>query len=106
MDARRRHALPALVSDATTLPDGRVLVISGMTGSVHWVDTPEVYNPTTNTWTLLTGISTPEVHEEEYPLTSVMPDGRVLVVAGSTGKAFIMDVNAQTLTAVPVPPAT
>jgi hypothetical protein len=92
---------PRWYPSATTLPDGRVLVISGMTSSGHWVDTPEVYDPTTNTWTLLTGISTPEVHEEEYPLTTVMPDGRVLVVAGSTGKAFIMDVNAQTWTAVP-----
>jgi hypothetical protein len=92
---------PRWYPSATTLPDGRVLVISGMTTSGRWADTPEVYNPATNTWTLLTGISTPEVHEEEYPLTSVMPDGRVLVVAGKTGAAFIMDVNAQTWTAVP-----
>ena len=38
---------------ATLLPDGRVLVVSGEITPGVWEDTPEVYDPVANTWTLL-----------------------------------------------------
>ena len=43
-----------------------------------WADTPEVYDPATNTWTLLSKISTSQVHEEEYPFSYLIPNGNVL----------------------------
>ncbi|MET0564661.1 MAG: galactose oxidase-like domain-containing protein, partial [Gaiellaceae bacterium] len=70
---------------ATTLGDGRVLVVSGdnmilgRTGVPEpFIDTsntlPEVYNPTSNTWTDL-----PQAQRfiPLYPFMFVMPDGRV-----------------------------
>ena len=63
----------------TELADGRYVAISGnSTDANHWADTPEVYDPTTNTWTVLTGISTSQVHEEEYPFSYLIPNGNVL----------------------------
>ena len=40
----------------------------------HWADTPELYDPTANTWTLLSKVSTPQVHEEEYPFSYLDPE--------------------------------
>jgi hypothetical protein len=85
---------------ATTLPDGRVLVTSGATTCDACIaDVPEVYNPVNNTWTQLTGarLSIPY-----YPLTFVLPNGKVLVT-GSTdtaGPVRTLDVATQTWSVV------
>lgn len=61
---------------ATCLPDGRVLVISGtQLTDTDYVTVPEVYNPTSNTWSRLTQISASIPY---YPHVFVLPDGRVL----------------------------
>ena len=47
---------PRWYPDLTELADGRYVAISGnSTDASTWADTPEVYDPATNTWTLLTG---------------------------------------------------
>jgi hypothetical protein len=84
----------------TALPDGRVLVVSGNTTPGHWADTPEVYDPATNTWTLLTNVNTSQVHEVEYPVAFVLPNGKVVVIAPSTGEARVLDVGTQSWTSV------
>ncbi|MGI8686135.1 MAG: LamG-like jellyroll fold domain-containing protein, partial [Acidimicrobiales bacterium] len=85
----------------TTLGDGRIVAISGQSTAGNWVDTPEVYSPTTNTWTALTGVSTASIREIEYPLSYLMPDGRIFVYAISTGATGILDVDAKTWTPGP-----
>jgi hypothetical protein len=84
----------------TTLPDGRVLAVSGSDRCETCpVPTPEVYNPQLNTWTALTSASQ---SLPLYPFMFVLPDGRVLE-AGSVGSAIptqILDVNTQQWTMV------
>jgi hypothetical protein len=70
---------------AVTLPDGRLLAVSG--GSTWFtclVDVPEVYDPAANTWTTLSSAVWAAPY---YPLTFVAPDGRV-VYAGATEQKF------------------
>jgi len=84
----------------TLLADGRVLALSGQSTPGVWVDTPEVYDPVANTWTLLNSVATSQVREDEYPLTFQLPSGKVLVIAPSTGGTFLLDVNAPTWTSL------
>jgi hypothetical protein len=84
----------------TLLPDGRALITSGAINCDGCnADTPEVYDPTANTWTKLTGAT---LHLPIYPHMFVLPDGRVLN-SGSyelPTPARVLDVNAQTWTTV------
>jgi plastocyanin len=83
-----------------------VVVISGQTTSGAWADTPEVFDPATNTWTVLTGVSTADMHDTEYPLSYLLPDGRVFVYAATIGKTRILDVAARTWTVADASPVT
>lgn len=91
---------PRWYPTATELGDGRVLVISGNTSNTTWADTPEIYNPTANTWTQLSNINTSQVHEEEYPLSFLLPSGKVVTMATSVAQSFLLDPAAQTWSAV------
>ncbi len=91
---------PRWYPTATELPDGRQLVLAGETscpGCEALI--PEIYNPSTNTWTRLTGASFSFPY---YPHVYVLPDGRVLVP--STGEepivSQVLDINAQRWTPV------
>ena len=86
---------------STELSDGRVAVISGMITSNSWADTPEVFDPATNTFSQLTGVSTSALHEEEYPLSFLLPSGKVFTIISSTGNTRLLDVNAKTWTSLP-----
>jgi Domain of unknown function (DUF1929)/Fibronectin type III domain len=93
--------LPRWYPTLTELSDGRYVAISGnSTDSNHWADTPEVYDPTANTWTLLSKISTPQVHEEEYPFSYLIPNGNVLTIGPAEDNTYEMNVDAQTWTPV------
>ena len=93
--------LPRWYPDLVELPDGRYVAISGnSTNSSTWADTPEVYDPTANTWTLLSKVSTSQVHEEEYPFSYLAPNGKVFTIGPSEDQSFFLDVNNQTWTPV------
>ncbi len=78
----------------TELADGRYVAISGNSSDPsHWADTPEVYDPSSNTWTLLSGVSTPQVHEEEYPFSYLAPNGKVFTIGPSEDQSFFLDVR-------------
>src|SRR5258708_31556794 len=91
---------PRWYPTATELGDGRVLVVSGNVTQTTWADTPEIYDPAANTWTLLPNISTPQVHEEDYPLSYLLPSGKVMTIAPSVGQSFLLDPSAQTWSAI------
>jgi fibronectin type 3 domain-containing protein len=87
----------------TTLPDGRVLVVSGDSIvqdntppitplSIHSNDTPEIYNPRLNSWTSL---PTAARALPLYPFMFVLPDGRVLD-AGPEQQSRTLDVATGT----------
>src|SRR5262249_32936546 len=70
------------------------------TNDKTWADTPEVYDPATNKWTLLTGVSTPQVHEEEYPFSYLAPNGKIFTIGPSEDNSFLLDVDNKTWTQV------
>lgn len=78
MNIARSHA------DALILPDKTVLVMGGGWTDLYDdpVNTPELYDPATNTWTLLA----PHEYGRMYHATTVLlPDGRVLVAGQDSG---------------------
>jgi hypothetical protein len=92
---------PRWYPDLTELGDGRFVAISGnTTDESHWADTPEVFDPSTGQWTALTGVSTSQVHEAEYPFSYLLPNGNVFTIGPSEDKSFQLNVNAKTWTQV------
>jgi hypothetical protein len=91
--------LPRWYPTVTELADGRYVAISGNSNDGnHWSDTPEVYDPVANTWTLLSTVSTPQVHEVEYPFSYLTPSGKVFTIGPSEDQSFYLDVPNQTWT--------
>ncbi len=92
---------PRWYPDLTELSDGRFVAISGNTTDAgNWADTPEVYDPTANKWTALTGVSTSGVHEEEYAFSYLIPNGNVFTIGPSEDQSFELNVDAKTWTPV------
>ncbi len=90
---------PRWYPSLTELADGEYVAISGnSTNSDTWADTPEVYNPVANTWTLLSKVSTSEVHEEEYPFSYLIPNGNVFTIGPSEDVSYELNVANQTWT--------
>src|SRR5262249_15287401 len=86
--------------NARTLGDGRVLVLSGEDACAGcFVDTPEIYNPTSNTWTKLTNAKATFTY---YPHVHPLTDGRILVSSTdeTPTQSQILDIGANTWTAV------
>ncbi|HEX5073437.1 MAG TPA: galactose oxidase-like domain-containing protein, partial [Gemmatimonadaceae bacterium] len=84
----------------TTLPNGKVLVLSGEEGGRgDYARVPEVYDPATNTWSTLplASLSLPY-----YPHAFVLPNGRVAVTgtAEAAVSTRVLDVATQTWTMV------
>ena len=50
--------------------------------------------PATNTWTLLSKISTSQVHEEEYPFSYLIPNGNMFTIGPSEDKSYELNVGA------------
>jgi hypothetical protein len=85
---------------ATGLPDGKILVVSGSIDcQTCIVDTPEVYDPTTNSWQQLAA-PTAKLTLPLYPHMFVIPDGRVVAAGSQSDKIVsqVLDLNAQTWT--------
>ncbi len=66
---------------ATLLTDGRILITGGYSSTQsHTVSTAEIYDPTTNTFTLLTNAGM--THPRMDHTATLLKDGRVLVAGG------------------------
>ncbi len=74
----------------TQLPDGRMLTLSGMKTPYVFANTPEIFDPATNQVTTVP-ITTPEMHEEQYPQTAVLPNGEVLAISAEHGSVMTFD---------------
>jgi fibronectin type 3 domain-containing protein len=105
--ATTQMAFPRWYPTVTTLPDGRALVTSGAMECHNCnANTPEVYDPTTGSWTPLTNAT---LALSMYPHIFVLPDGRVLVTGSYESYqepeiARVLDLNTQTWTTIdPVP---
>jgi hypothetical protein len=85
---------------ATTLADGRVLALSGGTTCLTCIaDIPEVYDPTTNQWSRLTGA---RLAFPYYPFIYLLPDGRILNAGANEQPVATraLDMTAQTWTMI------
>jgi len=82
---------------ATTLQDGRAITFGGMYDKKLWVDKPEIFDPFTNTVTEV-AVTTPELHEIDYPYAYVLPNGKLFVMAVLNKVAKYLDVAKQTWT--------
>jgi len=69
---------------ATLLPDGKVLLTGGYTGSV-FSNTAELYDPATGTFTA-TGANMNSARAQHT--ATLLPDGNVLIAGGSNGSAL------------------
>ncbi|MBI3466478.1 MAG: DUF1929 domain-containing protein, partial [Planctomycetes bacterium] len=80
---------------ATTLADGRALVIAGSDETfTSYIEVPEVFDPQTNSWTTLNAA---QQRIPNYAFVYVLPDGRV-IAAGSDESpmaTYVLDVDAQ-----------
>ncbi len=92
--ARASHAL-------ARLPDGRVLIAGGWTGTGSTAAT-EIYDPTTGRFSRAADLSGPRIH----PVAVVLQDGRVLITGGEvrTGQSLdtaeVFDPKTETFTPV------
>ena len=102
VDPRRRHALAALVSGpdrARRRPlrrDKRQLDRRDHVGRHARGLRPE--RPANGR--SLSGVTTSQVHEEEYPFSYLVPNGDVFTIGPSEDKSFLLDVAAKTWTQV------
>lgn len=69
-------------SNVTLLPDGRVLVVGGHAANESPILQAEIFDPVSETWTLVATMQRPRVYHSTAVL---LPDGRVLA-AGSNGE--------------------
>jgi hypothetical protein len=72
---------------STTLPNGDILIHGGVDGSHSVVTAPEIYSPSANAWTTLTGAASSEVMNSTeskwfYPRNFIAPDGRLFGLSG------------------------
>jgi hypothetical protein len=87
---------------ATTLPDGRVLATGGAQQTItDYVRYPEVYSPTSNSWSTLTGA---DWALGNYPFMTVLPDGRLIEVGSSELALPTKTLNLQTQTWTTIDP--
>ena len=86
---------PRWYPTAVPLADGRVLVLSGEIHYEKWADTPELYDPAANTWTILPGVDSSDLHTDEYHRGHLLPDGTVCFINPSDGRLRRLDVVPQ-----------
>jgi hypothetical protein len=91
---------PRWYPSVTELAGGDYVAVSGnSTNANTWANTPEVYDPTANTWTELK-VSTSQIHEEEYPFSYLAPNGEVFTIGPSEDLSYELNVANQTWTQV------
>ena len=84
---------------STRLSDGKVAVIGGLAGS-SWAQYPEIFNPETNTWSTrtTTGNYSGE-NDDEYPLSFLLPNGKIYSLAATPARSYMLDLTANSVVA-------
>jgi hypothetical protein len=76
---------PRFDHNLTVLADGSVLAVGGAARVTEYIDTgtlpTEVWNPDTNTWTVLASVHEPRLY---HSTSALLPDGRVVVGGGGS----------------------
>ncbi|CAF0932856.1 unnamed protein product [Adineta steineri] len=66
---------------ASTLSNGSILVAGGSNGSSNYLNSAELHNPITGTWTTTENMNV----AREFHTASTLADGKVLVMGGDNG---------------------
>jgi hypothetical protein len=97
-------AYPRWYPTLTSLPDGRLIVTSGeMNGPETDQPVPEIFNPSTTSWSLLSSAPLPFIPVNYYyPHTLLLPDGRLLVPASTEDSIVsqVLDLSSLTWSSV------
>jgi hypothetical protein len=75
----------------TLLPDGRVLVVGGLSGGASTPVSAEIFDPANETFTATS--APPAVHRQLHTATLLGLDGRVLLVDGGSGLFEMYDAS-------------
>ena len=51
-----------------------------------------MYNPFTNTWSTL-NVNTGNMHDTEYPLSFLVPNGKIVSISASLGITRVLDTD-------------
>lgn len=76
----------------TTLADGRDVIMSGKDENNRFVTAIEIYDPASNTVSELAGVRTAKLSETPYPITFLLPSGKIAVYGADSGKLWTLDV--------------
>ena len=90
-DLRFPRWYPTLVP----LSDGRLLALSGQIDTTYWADTPEVYDPATDAWTVLPHVNTSDAHTSQYLFAHVLADGTIYVIGPDDGRLRLLTLATQ-----------
>src|SRR5207253_8916100 len=88
---------------ATLLPNGKVLIAGGSTTSGAILDTAELFDPSSGTFTVLAPMTSPRFRHT----ATLLPSGEVLIAGGwipgfqTTNTAEVFDSASGTFTALP-----
>src|SRR5262249_54986653 len=96
---------PRWYPTAVALADGRVLVLGGEQTPGVYADVPEIYDPSTDSWTTLPGA---QLMVGEYPHSFVMPNGNLFMVAptdAAEGRRRTLDLTTRRWTILGRAPA-
>ena len=85
------------------LADGRTIALGGQITSGVFADTPEIYDPKTNTWANMP-VNTSTIHDHEYILTNLLPNGRIFSLGASPGVTAMFDPAVPSWTSAPNDP--
>lgn len=72
----------------TQMPNNQMIVFSGQIVQGTFANTPEIYNPATNTTSALP-FTTPQLKEIQYPQTSVLPSGKIVSISTEQGGVMV-----------------
>lgn len=74
----------------TQMADNRMVTFSGQSVAGSFSNTPEIFNPISNTITQLP-FTTPELAEIQYPQTTLLPSGKIMSISAEHGGVMIYD---------------
>ncbi|WP_249384154.1 galactose oxidase-like domain-containing protein [Chitinivorax sp. B] len=89
---------PRYQANGVVLPDGQVMVVGGVSRSLLFNDqkalmAPELYNPTSQRWSVLAPMNKPRIYHSTAVL---LPDGRVWAAGGGQcGTCSVNQTNAE-----------
>jgi hypothetical protein len=79
---------------AASLPDGKVLIAGGLNETSNYLQSAELFNPATGTFTALpaSGLTEPQA-AREFALAAALPDGRVLIAGGQDNNGSLLSAE-------------